>query len=79
MWCIFVTIILPKIRQLSEADLKSDYLLKMSLFVCVYMFQVHIAEATMENYVTQISREDLDDLREAFNKIGPFPPSRTHT
>ncbi|XP_028251223.1 plastin-1 [Parambassis ranga] len=23
----------------------------------------------MENYVTQISREDLDDLREAFNKI----------
>ncbi|KAF3701011.1 Serine/threonine-protein kinase atr [Channa argus] len=26
-------------------------------------------EATMENHVTQISRDDLEDLREAFNKI----------
>uniref|UniRef100_A0A3Q3RJ48 Plastin 1 (I isoform) n=1 Tax=Mastacembelus armatus TaxID=205130 RepID=A0A3Q3RJ48_9TELE len=33
------------------------------------MFRVHKAEATMENHVTQISREDLEDLREAFNKI----------
>ncbi|KAL7380530.1 hypothetical protein ABVT39_019349 [Epinephelus coioides] len=31
--------------------------------------QVHKAEANMENHVTQISREDLEDLREAFNKI----------
>lgn len=27
-------------------------------------------EVSMENNVTQISREDLDDLRDAFNKIG---------
>ncbi|XP_039992712.1 plastin-1-like [Xiphias gladius] len=33
------------------------------------MFQVHNTEATMENNVTQISRDDLEDLREAFNKI----------
>nr|XP_046269804.1 plastin-1-like [Scatophagus argus] len=31
--------------------------------------KVHKAEATMENHVTQIAREDLEDLREAFNKI----------
>ncbi|KAF7657480.1 hypothetical protein LDENG_00026450 [Lucifuga dentata] len=31
--------------------------------------KVHRTEATMENHVTQISREDLEDLREAFNKI----------
>ncbi|XP_070698073.1 plastin-1 [Pempheris klunzingeri] len=31
--------------------------------------KVHTTEATMENHVTQISREDLEDLREAFNKI----------
>jgi len=27
-------------------------------------------ENSMENNVTQISREDLEELREAFNKIG---------
>uniref|UniRef100_A0A8D3C830 Plastin-1-like n=1 Tax=Scophthalmus maximus TaxID=52904 RepID=A0A8D3C830_SCOMX len=37
--------------------------------MCVCMFQVHKAEAAMENHVTQISRDNLDDLREAFNKI----------
>lgn len=31
--------------------------------------KVHKIEATMENHITQISREDLEDLREAFNKI----------
>ncbi|XP_042357311.1 plastin-1 [Plectropomus leopardus] len=31
--------------------------------------KVHETEAKMENHVTQISREDLEDLREAFNKI----------
>ncbi|XP_040915957.1 plastin-1-like [Toxotes jaculatrix] len=31
--------------------------------------KVHKTEATMENHVTQISREDLEDLREAFDKI----------
>lgn len=31
--------------------------------------KVHEAEATMENHVTQISRDDLEDLREAFNRI----------
>ncbi|XP_053290780.1 plastin-1 [Pleuronectes platessa] len=30
---------------------------------------VHKAEAAMEDHVTQIHREDLEDLREAFNKI----------
>ena len=39
---------------------------------CVCVFQVDSAEAAMENHVTQISREDLEDLREAFNKIGQF-------
>lgn len=36
------------------------------------MFQVYNTESTMENHFTQISREDLEDLREAFNKIGQF-------
>ncbi|KAM7376134.1 hypothetical protein PAMP_005880 [Pampus punctatissimus] len=31
--------------------------------------KVHKAEATMENHITQISREDLEELREAFNRI----------
>ncbi|XP_017297304.1 plastin-1 [Kryptolebias marmoratus] len=31
--------------------------------------KVHKTESTMENHFTQISREDLEDLREAFNKI----------
>ncbi|KAM7403385.1 hypothetical protein PAMA_004030 [Pampus argenteus] len=31
--------------------------------------KVHKPEATMENYITQICREDLEELREAFNKI----------
>ncbi|XP_071354865.1 plastin-1-like [Trachinotus anak] len=31
--------------------------------------KVHREEATMENHVTQISREHLEELREAFNKI----------
>ncbi|XP_018519253.1 plastin-1 [Lates calcarifer] len=31
--------------------------------------RIYKAEAAMENHVTQISREDLEDLREAFNKI----------
>ncbi|XP_038554337.1 plastin-1-like, partial [Micropterus salmoides] len=31
--------------------------------------EVHKAEVTMENHVTQISREDLEELREAFNRI----------
>ncbi|XP_054470517.1 plastin-1-like [Anoplopoma fimbria] len=31
--------------------------------------KVHKAEATMEHHVTQISRDDLEDLRDAFNKI----------
>lgn len=40
-----------------------------SVCVCV-CFKVHWAGATMEHRVTQISREDLEELREAFNKIG---------
>lgn len=36
------------------------------------MFQVYNTESTMENHFTQISREDLEDLREAFNRIGQF-------
>ncbi|XP_031704025.1 plastin-1-like [Anarrhichthys ocellatus] len=31
--------------------------------------KVHKAEATMESHVTQISRDDLEDLRDAFNRI----------
>ncbi|XP_034419433.1 plastin-1-like [Cyclopterus lumpus] len=31
--------------------------------------KVHQTEATMENHVTQISRDDLEDLRDAFNRI----------
>ncbi|XP_022606063.1 plastin-1-like [Seriola dumerili] len=31
--------------------------------------KVHKEETMMENHITQISREDLEDLREAFNKI----------
>ncbi|XP_056281674.1 plastin-1-like [Pseudoliparis swirei] len=31
--------------------------------------KVHRAKATMESHVTQISRDDLEDLREAFNRI----------
>lgn len=37
-----------------------------------FTFQAEEAEAAMENRVTQISREDLEDLREAFSKIGEF-------
>ena len=46
--------------------------------VRVFMFQEHKPEAAMENHVTQITKDDLEDLREAFNKIGQFH-SHTHT
>lgn len=43
------------------------------------MLKVHESGATMEHHVTQISRDDLEDLRDAFNKIGSFPLRHTNT
>lgn len=34
------------------------------------MLQVRESGATMDHHVTQIARDDLEDLRDAFNKIG---------
>lgn len=48
---------------------------------CEHMFisKVHESGGTMEHHVTQISRDDLEDLRDAFNKIGSFPTWHTYT
>lgn len=40
--------------------------------VCLCFSQIHWTEATMAHRVMQISRENLEELREAFNKIGSF-------